>query len=285
MNEWEDDKSLELRSKSQLWAVGIWQPDRGPKKCSKIEQIESDYNEKLRTPFICIIYQWAMAMAMAMAMELGSVSAAHSSVQRERETMADIGKCFIVTGPPGVGKTTLIMRLYESLKRSNPNLKLQGFYSQEIRRGGERVGFEVVTLDGRRGRLACTMIPSPEARQWPSVGKYKVDVASFESVVLPELKIREDTDLFIIDEVGKMELYSSYFFPAILNILQSNIPVLATVPIPKFGKDVPAVVRLKNHPGATIFTLDQSNRDAMKEQIYSQLVEMLRKPTLYTGLD
>ncbi|XWS45644.1 hypothetical protein CRYUN_Cryun15aG0154300 [Craigia yunnanensis] len=188
-------------------------------------------------------------------MELGSVSAAHSSVEweREKETMAGVGKCFLVTGSPG-------------------------FYSQEIRQGVDRVGFEVLTLDGRRGRLACTINPSPESRQWPSVGKYKVDVASFESVALPELKIREDTDLFIIDEVGKMELYSSYFFPAILNILQSNVPLLASVPIPKFGKDIPAVVRLKNHPGATIFTLDESNRDAMKEQIYSQLVDILRKP-------
>ncbi|XP_022740867.1 cancer-related nucleoside-triphosphatase [Durio zibethinus] len=215
-----------------------------------------------------------------MPMELGSVSAARSSVEKETKsgTMAGVGKCFLVTGPPGVGKTTLIMRIYETLKLSNPNLKLQGFYSQEIRQGGERVGFEVVTLDGRRGRLACSILPSPEARQWPAVGKYKVDIASFEAVALPELKVREDTDLFIIDEVGKMELYSSYFFPAILNILQSNIPLLATVPIPKFGKDIPAVVRLKNHPGATIFTLDQSNRDAMKEQIYSQLVDMLPKP-------
>ncbi|XVF16028.1 hypothetical protein REPUB_Repub09cG0206300 [Reevesia pubescens] len=213
-------------------------------------------------------------------MELGSVSvsAAHSSV--EKETMAGAGKCFLLTGPPGVGKTTLIMRIYETLKLSNPNLKLQGFYSQEVRQGGFRVGFEVVTLDGRRGRLATSILPSPEAHHWPAVGKYKVDVTSFESVALPELKIREDTDLFIIDEIGKMELYSSYFFPAILNILQFNIPLLATVPIPKFGKDIPAVVRLKNHPGATIFTLDQSNRDAMKEQIYSQLVDMLCKPEI-----
>ncbi|KAE8664228.1 Nucleoside-triphosphatase C1orf57 isoform 2 [Hibiscus syriacus] len=192
--------------------------------------------------------------------------------------MAGVGKCLLVTGPPGVGKTTLIMRICESLKLSNPNIKLQGFYSQEIRQGGERVGFEVVTLDGRRGQLASSAISSPEAHRWPAVGKYRVDIAWFESLVLPELKIREDTDLFIIDEVGKMELFSSYFFPAILNILQSNIPLLATVPIPKFGKDLPAVVWLKNHPGATIFTLDKSNRDATKEQIYSQLVGMLHKP-------
>ncbi|XP_021301008.1 uncharacterized protein LOC110429343 isoform X1 [Herrania umbratica] len=206
-------------------------------------------------------------------------SGADSSVERE-STMAGVGKCFLLTGPPGVGKTTLIMRIFESLKLSNPNLKLQGFYTQEIRQGGERIGFEVFTLDGRRGQLACTVIPSPEAHRLPRVGKYKVDVASFESVALPELKIREDTDLFIIDEVGKMELYSSYFFPAILKILQSNIPLLATVPISNFGKDIPAVARLKNHPGAIIFTLDQCNRDAMQEQIYSQLVDVLPKPKL-----
>lgn len=51
--------------------------------------------------------------------------------------------------------------------------------------------------------------------------------------------MREDTDLFIIDEVGKMELYSSSFFPAVLKVLESNIPILASVPIPKSGRDIP----------------------------------------------
>lgn len=52
-------------------------------------------------------------------------------------------------------------------------------------------------------------------------------------------QVKDDTDLFIIDEVGKMELYSSSFFPAVLRILESNIPVLASVPIPKSGRDIP----------------------------------------------
>lgn len=51
--------------------------------------------------------------------------------------------------------------------------------------------------------------------------------------------MKEDTDLFIIDEVGKMELYSSFFFPAVLRVLDSNIPLLATVPVPKNGRDIP----------------------------------------------
>ncbi|XP_010266192.1 PREDICTED: cancer-related nucleoside-triphosphatase homolog isoform X2 [Nelumbo nucifera] len=191
--------------------------------------------------------------------------------------MATPGKCFLVTGPPGVGKTTLVMRVLERIRTTNPNLKVQGFYTREVRQGTERVGFEVVTLDGRKGPLASTTNSSPESLRWPNVGKYRVDVASFELLALPELQIKEDTDLFIIDEVGKMELYSSSFFPAVLKVLESNIPVLATIPIPKFGRDIPGVARLRNHPGATIFTLNPSNRDTMKEQIYTKLVALLHK--------
>lgn len=57
-------------------------------------------------------------------------------------------------------------------------------------------------------------------------------------------QVKEDTDLFIVDEVGKMELFSSAFFPAVMRVMESNIPVLATIPLPRYGRDI---------PGGTIF--------------------------------
>ncbi|CAL0314270.1 unnamed protein product [Lupinus luteus] len=191
--------------------------------------------------------------------------------------MAGTAKCFLVTGPPGVGKSTLIMKVFETLNASNPNLKVQGFYTREVRQTGQRVGFEVVTLDGRTCPLASAKFSSPESLRWPSVGKYKVDVTSFETLALPELQVREDNDLFIIDEVGKMELFSSQFFPAVLKVLESNVPILASIPIPKFGRDIPAVARLRNHAGATCFTLSVGNRDAVREQICSLLEDLVIK--------
>ncbi|CAN1215613.1 Cancer-related nucleoside-triphosphatase homolog [Linum perenne] len=141
---------------------------------------------------------------------------------------------FLVTGPPGVGKTTLIMRVLESLKLSNPNLNIQGFYTRG-RGGNQRVGFEVVSLDGRKAPLSSISSESElclmSRPDWPTVGKYRVDIQSFESVALPELQVRKGTHLFIIDEVGKMELFSQSFFPAVLRLLQSNIPLLASIPL------------------------------------------------------
>ncbi|KAK3150378.1 hypothetical protein QOZ80_3AG0232430 [Eleusine coracana subsp. coracana] len=186
-------------------------------------------------------------------------------------------RCLLVTGPPGVGKTTLVMRVFETLRASHPHLNIRGFYTREVRDSGKRVGFEVVTLDGRNGPLASSKVSSPESVRWPTVGKYKVDVASLDSLAIPELQVKEEIDLFIIDEVGKMELFSSTFFPAVMRVIESNIPVLATIPVPRYGRDIPGVARLRNHPGAAVFTLNTCNRDMMRETICNQLCSLLQK--------
>jgi nucleoside-triphosphatase len=51
-----------------------------------------------------------------------------------------------------VGKSTLIQKVLQQLQL--PCGTATGFYTEEVRNGSERVGFDVVTLDGHRGVLS-----------------------------------------------------------------------------------------------------------------------------------
>ncbi|KFM79386.1 Cancer-related nucleoside-triphosphatase-like protein, partial [Stegodyphus mimosarum] len=89
----------------------------------------------------------------------------------------------LLTGPPGVGKTTVIKKSCELLK--NKNVKYHGFFTEEVKRGRERVGFDVVTTEGNRSTLARVSSSDQSSRGFPKVGKYLVDVSSFEKLALP----------------------------------------------------------------------------------------------------
>ena len=114
-------------------------------------------------------------------------------------------KNILITGSPGIGKTTLVKRLFEKLAVLNP----VGFYTEEIREGGIRRGFRLVSHDGREGILSHVDIRSPF-----KVGKYRVDVSGFDRF-LDTLSIsKSDSGLVILDEIGKMECFSRKFLQA-----------------------------------------------------------------------
>ena len=114
-------------------------------------------------------------------------------------------KHILITGSPGIGKTTLIKRLFEEAAVLHP----VGFYTEEIREGGIRRGFKLVGHDGREGILSHVDISSRY-----KVGKYRVDVTGFDRF-LDTLKISEsNSGLVIIDEIGKMECFSRKFLQA-----------------------------------------------------------------------
>lgn len=52
----------------------------------------------------------------------------------------------------GIGKTTLIKKIHSALSKTG--VEVRGFYTEELRESGQRIGFDVVTLDGNRGLLA-----------------------------------------------------------------------------------------------------------------------------------
>ncbi len=133
-----------------------------------------------------------------------------------------------ITGAPGTGKTTIIKRLFTL----RPDI-FTGFWTEEIREGGKRVGFRIVRTDGKSGILSHVDIESPM-----KVGKYGVNLEEFEKLVLPVLK--KTSKIILIDEIGKMELFSKKFQDAVERLVfRENVKMIATIPL----KNVHPLVR------------------------------------------
>jgi len=127
---------------------------------------------------------------------------------------------YLLTGRPGTGKTSLIKQAVAGMKG-----RAGGFYTEEIRSQGVRQGFRLVTLDGGEVILAHVNIHSPYR-----VGKYGVDIDGLERVGVPALhKAAQHCDLVVIDEIGKMELFSANFREAVSQIIDSGKRILGTV--------------------------------------------------------
>jgi nucleoside-triphosphatase len=165
----------------------------------------------------------------------------------------------LLTGPPGCGKTTVVRRVVERLR----DLRMAGFYTQEIREGGRRTGFEAVGLGGRSAVLAHVDVHSPLG-----VGRYGVDIAAFEAIVRDELDTPQgDVDLFVIDEIGKMECFSRVFVEAVERILDRPVPVLATIAARGGG----LIARAKARPDVEVLHVSAANRDDLPEAIAHRL--------------
>ena len=167
----------------------------------------------------------------------------------------------LLTGLPGCGKTTAVMKIISNLDSE----RIAGFYTKEIRENDTRKGFSWNCLDGSTGILAHTKIKGPH-----KVGKYGVDIAGFEKSIMPILDIdNNNAELFVIDEIGRMECFSKKFATAIRSLFSSNKSVLATVA--KKGKGL--ISEVKNYPETNLFNLTVQNRD----KIITEISQILKK--------
>ncbi|KAH8286271.1 hypothetical protein KR054_005696, partial [Drosophila jambulina] len=177
---------------------------------------------------------------------------------------------------PGVGKTTLVRRICSKLGEKGH--VLQGFYTEEVRDAGngQRIGFDVVTLTEKRGILARCTNPEETDKRRPKVGKYAVFVQDFEHLALPQLDINEDgakPELLIIDEVGKMEMFSKRFEATIDDLLQKNqIPLVITIPEKSSLK---LVEQLRKSPRSMLFQVTKGNRDSLAEKITNLITKSM----------
>ena len=162
-------------------------------------------------------------------------------------------RVLLLTGQPGAGKTALIK---EAL--AGARLKVGGFYTEEIRTAGIRQGFRIVTLDGQEAVLAHVSISSP-----CRVGKYRVDTDSLDRVGVSTLRqALKESDLIVIDEIGRMELLSPQFQEAVTQAINSGKKVLGTIML----NPHPFADQVKLHPEVEMLLITRGNRtEVMKE--------------------
>ena len=160
----------------------------------------------------------------------------------------------LLTGVPGVGKTTVIRRVVEILG----DRPMRGFLTDEIRRGGRRTGFNITTIDGTSESLASVDLRSPHR-----VGRYGVDVAAVDRVVELTLHAAGPDELVIIDEIGKMECFSEQFVVAVRRLLGSPHTLLATVTLHGGG----LIAKVKRHPEVELWQITPANRNDIPARV------------------
>ena len=175
----------------------------------------------------------------------------------------------LLTGIPGVGKTTVLTRTVDALK--SEGYTVGGMISREARKGGIRVGFEILDVNsGRRGWLAHT-----NQKSGPQVGRYRVNIEDLNSIGTQAiLAAMENCDVIAIDEIGPMELFSEKFKEATRKALESGKLVLAVV---HWKAQDRLIVEARNRPGAELVTVTSENREKLHETIVERALMALKR--------
>jgi nucleoside-triphosphatase len=140
---------------------------------------------------------------------------------------------------------------------------IAGFLTDEIREGDRRTGFRIVPFRGQDRVMAHIGF-----RGSKRVGRYGVDVEAIDQVVETSLSIEADVELYLVDEIGKMECLSSRFVRAMQRLLESDRPLVATVALRGTG----FIAQTKQRSDVEIWEVNEANRDELPGRIRARLL-------------
>ncbi len=131
-------------------------------------------------------------------------------------------------------------------------MPLRGFFTREIRESGRRTGFKIITLEGKEGVLAHERI-----RSKLRIGKYRVNVTDLDEIAVPSIIPSWPDEIIVIDEIGKMECFSTLFRETLLQVLDSPNKVFGSI-ASKAGEFIQAI---KKRSDVELLHVSEENRD------------------------
>ena len=176
-------------------------------------------------------------------------------------------RLFLITGSPGVGKTTVLLKTVDALRAKSK--VVGGMATREVRSAGSRIGFELMDLSsGRSGWLARV-----DQEQGPIVGRYRVNLEDINSLGASAIiQAVEKSDVVVIDEIGPMELLSQQFKQSVMKTFESSKPAVCTV---HWNMKNQLVDETKRRVDAETFVVTYENRDRLHEQIVERIMDLL----------
>ena len=167
----------------------------------------------------------------------------------------------VLTGAPGVGKTTAVIRVARALKERG--VKVAGIVSREIRINNMRVGFEFIDLTTNDRNVLASITGNG-----PKVGKYFVNVAGCRFAAERLTNAVRNSDVIICDEIGPMELKSREFIDSVKNLLEVDKKVIVVVH-QKLQHPLTDEFRNKS---SLLINLDLKNREKVNEILLDKLI-------------
>ncbi len=172
-----------------------------------------------------------------------------------------------VTGPPGIGKTTCVYKVFEMLRLYG--YRVGGFITREVREGGKRIGFRIIELDEGLEDWLANIHETSRYR----IGKYYVFVDKLDSIINSIENKITSYDALIFDEIGPMELLSSKFNTFIQRTLNIPVPTVYTVHH-KISNELNK--RFNTRYENVLYILTTDNREGMPLIIWKALSKYLQ---------
>jgi nucleoside-triphosphatase len=158
----------------------------------------------------------------------------------------------LLTGPPRCGKSTLISKLINFCNESE--IEIDGFLTPEVTEENKRIGFDIERITTTEKKRLARI---GNFKTQHKLGRYHIFIEEFEVIITELVNLEfKDIKLIIVDEIGKMELFSEKFQTFIKLIFNSDVNIIATI-----GQNLrhPLKDHLLNLPDVLLYTLTREN--------------------------